>query len=240
MYIARYRIHLINGQTIHVWISSGPEIIKMEDLVGSTETDAQKLLEEQGFLVQRHEEPSDDYTAGQITRTNPTAGETLKKGQTIQMWVSTGPAVIKQNMPGVVGQDQQYAIDLLHDLGFKRVRTQTVDSTDAAGKVVSQSHQKGEQIDVETEILLEISSGNAPAETGPVMETKQVTFILPDKSQPYSLNIRLNGNEVIEAQTMQPGTASFTVELTGTGTQFYELFIDGEPYRTEKVVFTDG
>ena len=230
---------LKDGQTIHVWISTGPEIIKMENLVGATETDVQKRLEEQGFLVQRHEEPSDEMSVGSVTRTSPAAGETLKKGQTIQLWVSTGPAVIKQNMPGVVGQDQQYAMDLLHDLGFKRVRTQTVDSTEAAGVVVSQSHQKGEQIDVETEILLEISSGNAPAETGPVLVTKQVTFILPEKTQSYSLNIRLNGNEVIETQTMPAGTASFTVELTGTGTQFYDLYIDGEPYRTEKVVFTD-
>ena len=71
------------------------------------------------------------------------------------------------------------------------------------------------------------------------MVTKQVTFILPDRSAAYTLNIRLNGNEVIEAQTIQAGTASFTIELTGTGTNFYELFIDGEPYRTEKVVFTD-
>ena len=139
----------------------------------------------------------------------------------------------------VVGQDQQYAMDLLHDLGFKKVRTQMVDSTEPAGTVVSQSHQKGEQIDVQTEILLEVSTGNAPAETGPVMVTKQVTFILPDKSMSYSLNIRLNGNEVIETQTMLAGTASFTIELTGTGTNFYDLFINGEPYRTEKVVFTD-
>ena len=231
---------LKDEQTIHVWISTGPEIIKMENLIGSTETDAQKRLEEQGFLVQRHEEPSDDYRVGEVTRTSPAAGESLKKGQTIQMWISTGPAVIKQNMPGVVGQDQQYAIDLLHDLGFKKVRTQAVDSAEPAGTVVTQSHQKGEQIDIETEILLEISTGTVPQETEPEMVTKQVTFILPDRNQSFSLNIRLNGNEVIETQTMPGGTGSFTVELTGTGTQFYDLFIDGEPYRTEKVVFTDG
>ena len=131
-------------------------------------------------------------------------------------------------------------IDLLHDLGFKKVRTQAVDSAEPAGTVVTQSHQKGEQIDIETEILLEISTGTVPQETEPEMVTKQVTFILPDRNQSFSLNIRLNGNEVIETQTMPGGTGSFTVELTGTGTQFYDLFIDGEPYRTEKVVFTDG
>ena len=234
---------LKDGQTIHVWISIGPEIIKMENMVGSTESDVQKHLEEQGFLVQRHEEPSDDMRAGYVTRTSPAAGESLKKGQTIQVWISTGPAVVKQNMPGVVGQDQQYAMDLLHDLGFQKVRTQTVESKEPVGTVVSQSHQKGEQIDVMTEILLEVSMGpgtNTPEETGPVMVTKYVTFVLPDRSEAYSLNIRLNGNEVIETQTIPGGTATFTIELTGTGTNFYELFIDGEPYRTEKVVFTDG
>jgi beta-lactam-binding protein with PASTA domain len=234
---------LKDGQTIHVWISTGPEIIKMDNLVGSTEADVLKQLDEQGFLVQRHEEPSDEFSVGQVTRTSPAYGENLTKGQTIKIWISTGPAVIKQNMPGVVGQDQQYAMDLLHDLGFQKVRTQTVESTEPVGTVVTQSHQKGEQIDVLTEILLEVSMGPAPTEpeeTGPAMVTKQVTFILPDRGAAYSLNIRLNGNEVIEAQTIPAGTASFTIELTGTGTKFYDLFIDGEPYRTEKVVFTDG
>ena len=231
---------LKDGQTIHVWISTGPEIIKMENLIGATETEVQKRLEEQGFLVQRHEEPSDEFSVGQVTRTSPAPGETLTKGQTIKIWISTGPAVIKQNMPGVVGQNQQYAIDLLHDLGFKNVRTQTVDSTEPFGVVVSQSHQKGEQIDVMTEILLEISKGSAETDSNqPQLVTKQVTFILPDRGDSYSLNIRLNGNEVIEAQTIPAGTASFTIELSGTGTKFYELFINGEPYRTEKVVFTD-
>ena len=116
-----------------------------------------------------------------------------------------------------------------------------MDSTEPFDTVVSQSHQKGEQIDVMTEILLEISKGSVEGDTNqPQLVTKQVTFMLPNRSDSYSLNIRLNGNEVIEAQTIPAGTASFTIELSGTGTKFYELFINGEPYRTEKVVFTDG
>ena len=235
---------LKDGQTIHVWVSTGPEIITMDNLIGTAEGDAMKVLQEQGFLVQRNEEASDTLKEGLITRTDPAAGDPLTKGQTIKVWISTGPAVIKQNMPGVVGRDQQYATDLLHDLGFKRVKTQTVESTEPKGIVVSQSHQKGEEIDVNTEILLEISAGPAPSteseETQPTMVTKQVTFILPDKGEAYSLNIRLEGNEVIETQTIQAGTTSFSIDLTGIGTKFYELFIDGEPYRTEKVTFTDG
>ena len=235
---------LKEGQTIHVWISTGPEIVTMEDVSGEKETEVFKYLEDQGFVVQRAEEASDLIPEGKVTRTSPAAGEKLAKGQVIKVWVSTGPEVIKQKMPGVVGRNKTYALDLLDELGFKNIGIMEVESTEEKGTVVSQSHPKGTEIDVNTEIILEISKGmpetTAPEETVPVMMTKQVTFILPEKTEAYTLNIRLEGNEVMETQTIQPGVTSFTVDLSGSGTKVYELYINGELYRSEKVTFTDG
>ena len=53
---------------------------------------------------------------------------------------------------------------------------------------------------------------------------------------------QVSGDEriaIIEAQEIAPGTASFFVNLTGTGTQVYEVYIDGELYRTQEMEFTE-
>ena len=166
-------------------------------------------------------------------------------------------------MPGVVGKDVDYALNLLDELGFSKVTTREVDSKENKGIVVSQSQLKGVEIDVTTEILLEVSKGpkettepptEAPTEEEtteptqsaevvepeiPEADTRKVTFILPYNERPYVLSIRLKGSEVIEPRTIQPGDTSITLELTGTGTQEYTLYIDGDLLRSEKVTFTD-
>ena len=73
----------------------------------------------------------------------------------------------------------------------------------------------------------------------PEMETKIVTFLLPDNGRAYVLNIRLKGADVIEPKTIQPGETTITLELTGVGTQEYTLYIDGNLLRSEKVTFID-
>ena len=45
--------------------------------------------------------------------------------------------------------------------------------------------------------------------------------------------------EAVESQNSQPGETSCTVELTNFGTQSFDLYINGEFYRTEKVTFTN-
>ena len=53
---------------------------------------------------------------------------------------------------------------------------------------------------------------------------------------------RVDGDErieIIDAQEISPGTASFFLDLTGTGTQIYEVYIDGELYKTLPVEFTE-
>ena len=67
----------------------------------------------------------------------------------------------------------------------------------------------------------------------------KVTFILPQREEAYQLNIMLDENDVVEPQIIQPGVTSITLEFTGTGTEVYELYIDGVHYRSEKVIFTN-
>jgi len=124
------------------------------------------------------------------------------------------------------------------------------------GTVVYQSQEKGTELDVTTDIMLEISKGPeeteattqptqpdpeptpAPEETGDPV-TKPVTFAIPAKEASYVLSIHMENKEVVESQEIMPGVASYTVELTNSGTRSYDLYIDGEYYRTQEVKFTD-
>ena len=138
------------------------------------------------------------------------------------------------------------AKELLGQAGFTNVRTEEVESLKPKGEVIHQSAAKNEEIDVNTEIVLQISKG--PEETtGPTQTTAPknpndlvtigVQFSLPERDEPYILSIFLNGKEVIESREIVPGTSSFVCDLSGTGTQTYDIYIDGEYYQSKEVPF---
>ena len=253
---------VIKDTELYITVSLGPEpeVKTMEDLTDILREEAEAFLRSQGYEPLVREEASDVYAVGKITRTDPAYGDPLVEGQTVKLWVSTGPEVITKAMPGVVGKNAEYALNLLEELGFTKVTTLPVESEEPKDTVVKQSHEKGEELDVTTEIILEISEGpketEAPTEdTEPPTEsrveviepeeppvepvTKTVTFLLPKNDKAYVLSIRLNGSDVIEPRTIEPGTTDITLEMTGTGTQMYNVYIDGDLLRSEKVVFTD-
>ena len=74
-------------------------------------------------------------------------------------------------MPDVVGMELEVAKSLLNQLGFDKIRTRSVESDKPKDTVVYQSEKHNEEIDVTTEILLEISEG--PEQTQPTTEPIQ-------------------------------------------------------------------
>ena len=74
------------------------------------------------------------------------------------------------------------------------------------------------------------------------METvvRSVGFSLPEREQEYELNICLGGTtEVLATRLIPAGTTSVTVELSGTGTMEFDLYIDGVFECSQPARFTD-
>ena len=247
---------VFKGTELYITISMGaePEVKIMEYLVGVPIADAQSYMIGQEVEALVHMEASESFAEGLVIRTDPAAGVELKEGQTVHIYVSTGPETVE--MPQVVGMDKNTALGRLNSIRLVNVVTMDVESEKPKGQVVSQSIPKGEKIGLSTEIVLEISEGPVettaepetkpaegedmpPAQTGPVENTVKVTFILPEREEAYQLNVMLNDSDVVEPQIIQPGVTSITLEFSGTGTEVYELFIDGVHYRSEKVIFTN-
>ena len=75
--------------------------------------------------------------------------------------------------------------------------------------------------------------------TEPVVEVnKTVTIELPmDQAENYMLGLYQNGKAVIEETEIAAGTANLAVTLSGTGVQYYDIYINNNYYKTLKVDF---
>ena len=181
------------------------------------------------------------------------------EGQDVYIYISSGPDVTTALMLHVVGKDKDHALELLDAKGFKKVRTVTVESDEPAGMVVYQSEEAGLEIDVLTEIILEISAGpreTEPEETEPQPEEtepqpeptetqlpvirRNVTFDLPQMEVAYTLSILQDGVQVISGISIAPGTDSFAAEFSGAGLVTFDLYVDGSYHSSIAEEFVDG
>jgi len=243
------------GADIWITISMGaePEVKTMDNYIGFRQDEVISALKGQGFHPLVSEEPSAEYPVGVIIRTDPVASTELEEGQEIKLYVSSGPDIVTAEMLDVVGKDKEHAVELLNAKGFERVRTITVESDEPAGRVIFQSETAGEEIDIMTEILLEISEGPAeteppvieepdpdPSETEPseeVWSTVSVSFALPKRDTAYTVTLLRDGAVLYADVPIEPGSDIFSVNVEGSGTMLFELVIDGEVYTSKPVEF---
>ena len=237
---------VVKGSDLWITISMGvePEKVILDDVTNSDAAEAEAFLKNKGFTPLKKYEASYVYEEGRVTRTEPAAGTEMSVGQTVYIWISTGEEIIEEPMPNVVGMDLEIALELLDQLGFTNVNPQPVESSEKKGTVVYQSIKKNEEVDVTTELILEVTEGPKATqptgiETMPETATVNATFTLPLKEEDFTLKILYEGESLGE-WTIDAGSTSTTIQMTGYGSQNYDLYIDGEFYQTQRVKFTDG
>ncbi len=237
------------GGVVTVYVSLGPvpEIKKMEDLSG-LDVDAAKqfLMDVLGIKednIRVLEESNEVVPVGQVIRTNPLKNEELSDNQQITMWISTGPAVKMAKVPNVHGQSKEDALTLLKANGFNNVVFEEIKSNQPAGMVVGQSEAAQTEINVTTQIVLQISLGNQDEKPNPPVDnppvdnvpeadpvSKVITVELPDdREEDYVLTLWC-GEELLEQRTIPAGTVSTQFNVKGNGKVEFVLKIDGKVY----------
>ncbi len=237
------------GSDIWIVVSMGPEPVKtaLDELMGVPGEEAVQLLKDQNFNPLTKKEPSYIYEAGTVTRTDPAAGTELAPGQTVYVYISTGPEIVESVMPNVVGLEVDRARNLLDSMGFKGVRYEPVESLKPLNEVVYQSVAGNTEIDITSEIIVQYSQGvqeTEPVQTEPETEgdepatTHTVTFNLPQREEEYRLDICISGtDEIIYTEAIHPGKTSTGVNLSGSGVVYYDLYVNGEFESQKKVNF---
>jgi serine/threonine-protein kinase len=134
------------GSTVQLTVSSGPGNATVPPVVGETQAQAEKDIRAAGLVVGRViQQPSNQYPAGQVTATDPGAGQTPPAGTHVALFVSTGPA--KVQVPDVTGETEAQAKSDLHGAGFQvKVTTQTTNDQTQVGNVISVSPPGGSQL----------------------------------------------------------------------------------------------
>ena len=220
---------LSEGQEVILYVSLGEEIKtgNMPNVIDISEEMARRTLENQNLKlkIEKEEVFSSEIEEGNVVETDPERGDSLKTGQTVTLYISKGPELVK--MPSVVGMDIDEAKSVLEYAGFTGEITVSEEYSDKTeGTVLEQSIDKNEEVEITTDIELVISKGPEPTEPPEVI--KDVTFGLRGyTAEAARLVVIYRDGEEILRQTVEMGVESITLEgLSGIGSQKFVIVID--------------
>ena len=112
--------------------------IEVIDLSGLTFEDAKEILNAAGLGIKRAGTiASDEYEEGEIVSQSPEAGSFVDAKTTIEVVISSGPAMVE--IPSVKGLDETSAYNKLVNAGFKPVKELEYSDSVEIGYVISQS-----------------------------------------------------------------------------------------------------
>jgi serine/threonine-protein kinase len=106
---------------VTLFVSTGPQLVTVPNVVGETATTAQNTLSGKGLNPKEVSDPTSTEPKGQVTKQSPNPNTSVNPGTTITIYVSGGGV----SVPGVVGDSASTAARILSGSGFK-VNTQTV------------------------------------------------------------------------------------------------------------------
>jgi serine/threonine-protein kinase len=144
------------GSTVTLTVSTGPGLGEVPDVVGLTEREATRELEEAHFLVRSVEEPSTSVDEGDVIGTDPRPGDQATVGSRVTIVVSSGPELI--TVPDVLGQSESIARSQLERAGFL-VNSESSESDSPEGTVFEQDPGPASELPVGSEVTIVVSQG---------------------------------------------------------------------------------
>ena len=250
-----------SGTTISLTVSSGPSTDTMRDLLNDTLENAQTILDNLALDLQvKVEYESSDLGEGTVIRTDPVKGTALTAGQTVTLYVSSGPAVKVVPVPELVGLTEEQAIEKLESRNLKYEITR-LDREEALGTVVFQSIKQGEEVKEGTTVNLQVSNGpekdpldpdadeeddeNTEGNEPPQMLQDRLIYIKLPSGLTEELEITVKMDDVtIDSWTLDPETLNdqneTSIMLSGVGIHRIDVYIDGLLYYTMDYDFDTG
>ncbi|MFW5647425.1 MAG: Stk1 family PASTA domain-containing Ser/Thr kinase, partial [Acetivibrio ethanolgignens] len=154
---------LNQNMIVKITISTGSDSLYVPNVLNMSKDEAVAALTKEGLTAGSTEEKySDTVEAGKVCGTEPAIGTATTKGTEIKLIISKGKETKTATVPDLSNLTEKEAMKKLEAAGLKGSVSGTRESdTVEKGKVISQSHSYGTQVDVETTITFVISSGPA-------------------------------------------------------------------------------
>lgn len=230
---------LKKGSHIELVVSDGPEIIKLPDLKNSDWRDAESQIKDLKLVPNTIGENDDTIAYGQVIRTEPGADEEVQIGDTIKVYKSLGPLLIKVKVPSVKGMTQQQAMNAIRNAGLKLGKIYPEDQNNYEAKVVKTEPAAG--IEVPEESPVDIYLEQKPAITN---KSFKIDLDYPENyGDVIEVVVELTPSDTGKVETLKyvkdknefPFTISVPVP-TGGSTNV-RVFLDGEQYGPDNPVY---
>lgn len=128
-------------------------------LLGKPQSAVSDALGSLGISFSLVEKPSDTFTKGTVIGTSPEAGEAIVDGETISVFISSGPNQLV--VPEVIGLEGPIAVARLTDAGLDSTLVEVGSETAEAGIVIASNPAVGTEVADGTVVELSVSTGTA-------------------------------------------------------------------------------
>lgn len=141
--------------------SNKPTQVNIPDVTNIAEKEAESRLKAAGLQVGRIiRRQSDDVKKGYVIATKPTAGNSVNKGNSVNLIVSSGSSMVK--VPDVVGDRYDEAAEKLENMGFDVIREDQYSNKVPPNDIISQSIAADVEVKpTQTSITLVVSKGKS-------------------------------------------------------------------------------
>jgi eukaryotic-like serine/threonine-protein kinase len=144
-----------------MWTMGGAKA-DVPDVVGRSQAQATKALEDAGFIVVAKDTYSDDVSSGFVARQSPGEGTELKKGATVTIWVSRGPQNV--DLPDFRGWKAADVASWLEENGFEGVQKKARSNDVEKGRVFKQDPLAGTSVARGATVTYWVSAGTEQIE----------------------------------------------------------------------------
>lgn len=150
----------IRGSVVRLDVSAGQRTATIPRVVGSSQQQAQVMLENAGFDVGDVTQRKGDEPRGRVVSSDPAEGETVTLPRTVTLTVSAGPATVA--LPDLLGRSLGEARSAVEQIGLTVSRV-VVDSAafEEPGTVTGQSPAAGASVPTGSGVRITVS-GRAP------------------------------------------------------------------------------
>ncbi|MEU3307627.1 Stk1 family PASTA domain-containing Ser/Thr kinase [Nocardiopsis sp. NPDC006832] len=213
------------GDPVTVYVSKGPQEVEMPDIAGQNIADVLKDLEDLGFVADRIEQEeveSPDVDPGQVISSEPEAGATADREETVTLTVSKGIPV-----PSLAGEERADAESTLEELGLTVEIVEEDSENVDEGQVIDQTPDTGTNVGPGSTVTLTVSTGPPDVEIPDVVgeKIKDAREALEDAGFKVEVE-RILGGRIIGHQS-HSGEAPEGTEITITATP-RGVVIDGD------------
>lgn len=225
------------GDTVTVDISKGGERGVIPNLIGKSEEDAKKMIEDYGFELGTVKEKESHEEKGTVIEQDPSAGSEGKQGDTINITISDGSGKEMGEVPYVLGMSEDEARAAIEKAGFKVGDvSEGVSSAYDNGQVMWQEYNGGTSLEKGTAIDIKISGGQT---------STQMIEIPLDQAENDTVNVTVavvdeSGTVVSQDRFVAyKEWGSVEREVTGSGTCTVKVYFDNvkEPVLEQTIKF---